>query len=267
MRQRLLLIFQWNDLIRNMTLRNLRIRYKGSVLGFLWTMVNPLLMMLVYFVFISLLKIGIGLPELLIGILTWQFFVMCLSDSVNVITGFPTLIKRTYFPRLIFPLSMVLANLINFLLSLIVLAVFLLIYIFIVNPAYPLAIGWPLLLLPLLIVLQSGLILGLSSLFSAANVYFKDIEHIVSVALLAWFFLTPVMYTLTLVESRISEPLFNIYLLNPMTSLIISYRHLILGTPLPAAITFWISLLLSPLIMILGIAFFWKKELYFADEL
>jgi len=267
MLRRILLIFQWNDLIRNMTLRNLRIRYKGSVLGFLWTMVNPLLMMLVYFVFISLLKIGIGLPQLLIGILVWQFFVMCLSDSVNVITGFPTLIKRTYFPRLIFPLSMVLANLINFLLSLIVLAFFLLIYIFFVNPAYPISMGYSLLILPFLILLQSVLILGWSSFFSAANVYFKDIEHIVSVVLLAWFFLTPVMYPLSLVESRVGPTLFSIYLLNPMTSLVISYRHLILGTPLPASFTFWISLLLSPLIMIAGIAFFWKNEPYFADEL
>ena len=264
---RVLLIFQWNDLVRNMTFRNLRIRYKGSVLGFLWTMVNPLLMMLVYFVFISLLKIGIGLPRLLTGILIWQFFAMCLSDSVNVITGFPTLIKRTYFPRLIFPLSMVLANLINFLLSLIVLAFFLVIYIFFVNPDYPIAMGYSILLLPFLILLQCTLIMGIASFISAANVYFKDIEHIVSVVLLAWFFMTPVMYPLTIVEPRISPALFSVYLLNPMTSLVISYRHLILGTPLPASFTFWISLLLSPLIMIAGIAFFWKNEPYFADEL
>ena len=69
-------IFEWKDLIRNLVLRNLRIRYKGSALGFLWTMINPLFMMGIYFLFIKLLKIKIDLPQLLIGILVWQFFVM-----------------------------------------------------------------------------------------------------------------------------------------------------------------------------------------------
>jgi homopolymeric O-antigen transport system permease protein len=261
-------IFEWKDLIRNLVLRNLRIRYKGSTLGFLWTMINPLFMMGIYFVFIKLLKIPIDLPQLLIGILVWQFFVMCLSDSVNAITGYPSLIKRTYSPKYVFPLSMVLANLINFLLSLLVFAVFLIIYTLAFG--VPLQTGFGLLLLPLIIVIQLMLVLGLSNFFSCLNVYFKDIEHIMSIILLAWFFLSPIMYPLELVREKTMDMgpwVFNLYILNPMASIVTCYRYVFLGIPLPVGPYFYISLLLSPLIMIAGTIFFLKKEPYFADEL
>lgn len=266
--QQLKNIRQWKDLIRNLVLRNLRIRYKGSTLGFFWTMLNPLFMMAIYFVFIKLLKIPIDLPQLLIGILVWQFFVMCLSDSVNAITGYPSLIKRTYSPKYVFPLSMVLANLVNFLLSLIVLVVFLVIYA--VAFSYPIRITPGLLLLPLIILLQAALILGLSNFFSCLNVYFKDIEHIMSIILLAWFFLSPIMYTLDTVREKTVEMgpwIFNLYLMNPMASIVTCYRYVFLGIPIPSGPYFYLSLLLSPLIMLAGTSIFLKKEPYFADEL
>ncbi|MFH1039036.1 MAG: ABC transporter permease [PVC group bacterium] len=261
-------IGDWKDLIRNLVLRNLRIRYKGSALGFLWTMINPLFMMAIYFVFISLLKVPIDLPQLLIGILAWQFFVMCLSDSVNAVTGYPSLIKRTYSPKYVFPLSMVLANLVNFLLSLAVLAAFLIVYV--IAFGYQLRTGPGLLLLPLIILFQTALILGLSNFFSCLNVYFKDIEHVMSIILLAWFFLSPVMYPLDVVREKTSAVgpwIFNLYILNPMASILTFYRHAFLGVSLPATPCFYLSLLFSPVILIAGTAVFLKKEPYFADEL
>ena len=261
-------IFEWKDLIRNLVLRNLRIRYKGSTLGFLWTMINPLFMMGIYFLFIKLLKIRIELPQLLIAILVWQFFVMCLSDSVNAITGYPSLIKRTYSPKYVFPLSMVLANLINLLLSLIVFIVFMIIYTLTFHE--PLQTGFGLLLLPLVIIIQAMLVLGLSNFFSCLNVYFKDIEHIMSIILLAWFFISPIMYPLELVAKKTETMgpwVLNLYILNPMTSIVIFYRYVFLGLQPPDSIYFYISLLLSPLIMIAGTIFFLKKSPYFADEL
>jgi len=268
MLRRILELFTWGDLIRNLVLRNLRIRYQGSALGFFWTMLNPLFMMGIYFIFISLLKIPINLSELLVGILCWQFFVMCLSDSVNAVTGYPSLVKRTSFPRLVFPVSMVIANLVNFLLSLLVLAAFLLVYTAVFG--HPLHLGASWLLLPLAILLQTVLILGLSSFFACWNVYFRDVEHIMSIILLAWFFLSPVMYPLSEVLKKTAGRgplLFNLYLLNPMASLITLYRFAILGTPVPETVFFYISLLLAPLIFILGMALFLKKEPYFADEI
>jgi len=231
-------------------------------------MINPLFMMGIYFIFIKLLKIDIGLPQLLVGILVWQFFVMCLSDSVNAITGYPSLIKRTYSPKYVFPLSMVMANLINFLLSLIVFAVFLVIYT--LASSTPILTGFGLVLLPVIILIQVMLVLGLSNFFACLNVYFKDIEHIMSIILLAWFFLSPIMYTLDLVREKTAAMgpwVLNLYILNPMASIVTCYRYVFLGIPIPAGPYFYISLLLSPLILIVGTIFFLKKEPYFADEL
>ena len=262
---RILELFQWKDLVRNLVLRNLRIRYKGSALGFLWTMVNPLFMMFIYFIFITLLRTGIDLPSLLVGILAWQYFVMCLSDSVQAITAYPSLVKRTSFPRMVLPLAMVISNLVNFLLSLIILILFLAVYA--VFFGYPISLGPSLLLLPLVIILQTALVMGLANLFACANVYFKDTEHFMSILLLAWFFLTPIMYTLEMVRNRAAGLLFHLYLLNPMVPVVAFYRSIFLGVELPATPWLYLSSALSLVILAAGSAIFLKKEPYFADEM
>jgi len=130
--------------------------------------------------------------------------------------------------------------------------------------------GAGLLLLPLIIVVQVMLVLGLSNFFSCLNVYFKDVEHIMSIILLAWFFLSPVMYPLELVREKTMDMgpwIFNLYILNPMASIVTCYRYVFLGILPPAGPYLYISLLLSPMIMIVGTIFFLKKEPYFADEL
>ncbi len=255
-------IAKWKDLIRNLVLKNLRIRYKGSALGFLWTMLNPMFMMFIYFIFITLLRIEIDLPSLLVGILAWQYFVMCLSDSVSAITAHPSLIKRTSFPRIVFPLSMVLANLINFLFSLIVLALFLAVYSLLFS--YTIQLGPAVLLLPAVILLQTALVMGFACFFACCNVYFKDIEHIMSILLLAWFFLTPIMYRLEMVRDRAGQ-FFNLYLLNPMVPVVTLYRFVFLGIPPPLSPVFLISCLSSFLILAGGVAIFLKYEMNFAD--
>jgi lipopolysaccharide transport system permease protein len=262
--KRLLDILKWKDLVRNLVLKNLRIRYKGSVLGFLWTMLNPMFMMFIYFIFIRLLRIAIDLPSLLVGILAWQYFVMCLSDSVNAITAHPSLIKRTSFPRIVFPASMVLANLINFLLSLIVLVLFL--GASAIFFGYTINLGPALLLLPAAVLLQTVLVMGFASFFACCNVYFKDTEHIMSILLLAWFFLTPIMYPLEMVRERAGQ-FFDLYLLNPMVPVVTLYRYVFLGMAPPAAPMFYVSCCLSFLVLAAGVGFFLKKELYFADEM
>ncbi|HPQ66256.1 MAG TPA: ABC transporter permease [bacterium] len=256
---------RWRDLIRNMVLRNLRVRYKGSVLGFLWTMISPLFMMLIYFLFLRLLRIPIDLPELLIGILAWTFFATCLSDAVVVITAAPSLVKRTPFPKLVMPAAMILANLINFLLSLLVLAGFLAVSIIFFG--YRSAAGWSLLALPGVIILNLALVAGLSSFLACLNVYFRDTEHLISILLLAWFFMTPIMYPLERALGSLSPALFSLYCLNPMVAVVSLYRFVFLGTAPPAAAGFYISMAVCLLTMVLGTAFFLRREPYFADEL
>jgi len=248
-------IIQRRQLIWNLVLRNLKIRYKSSFLGFLWTLLNPLFMTLIYLIFIGILRFNIDIRVLLTGIMPWQFFVMCLSDSVNSVSGNANLVKKTYFPRIILPFSMVVANLVNFLLSLVVLF-FLLIFF---KTSFSLMLGF----LPLIIIIQTLFILGLSLIISCSNVYFRDTEHIVSVLLLAWFFLTPILYPIKMVPERF----LSIYFLNPMASIVALYRTVFLGQALPEWQLLGLSLGIAFVLLAVGSRVFLKFEHYFADEL
>lgn len=263
------------ELIWNLVVRSLKIRYKGSALGFLWTLLNPLLMMLVYWLFISILlsKLGITVPlsHLLTGVIFWQFIAMCVSDAVKSISGFPNLVKKTYFPRIVLPLSMVIANLINFALSILVLTAILFFLKLFASEAVDFAYLW---MLPLVLVIQFCLVLGISLLISSANVFFRDIEHIVSVVLQALFFLTPIIYPLEMVKDRLSGVFLSLYLLNPMTPLVTLFRKAFLGRELfpggeflPSEPAFYVSLGLSAVLLFLGVRVFSRLEPYFADHL
>ena len=264
------------ELIWNLVLRSLRIRYKGSALGFLWTLLNPLLMMLIYWLFISILRFPITLSHLLTGVIFWQFIAMCTSDAVKSVSGFPNLVKKTYFPRIVLPLSMVIANLINFMLSIIVLGAILLLLKLFAHEAVDFAFLW---MLPFVLLVQFCMVLGISLLISSANVFFRDMEHIVAVVLQALFFLTPIIYPLTMVRERLaglklSRVLLSVYLLNPMTSLLTLFRKAFLGRELfpggeflPTEPAFYISLALSGIILFVGLRVFGRLEPYFADHL
>jgi len=257
------------ELIQNLVVRTLKVRYKNSALGFLWSLLNPLLMMVIYCFFISI--IGRFEPELLTqlitGVIFWQFVVMCSSDAVNAIAGYPNLIKKTYFPRHVLPFSMVLANLINYMLSLIVLLVILAVLSIVLKTGFDLSNIW--LLLPALL-LQTILIIGIALAVSAGNVFFRDIEHIIGTALLALFFISPILYRLQDVQNKLGPFLYNIYLLNPFASLVTLHRRAFLGDMVELPLSepgFYVSLLLSPVILLAGILIFIRLEPYFADEL
>jgi len=264
------------ELIWNLVMRSLKIRYKGSALGFLWTLLNPLLMMLIYWLFISILRFEIPLSHLLTGVIFWQFIAMCTSDAVASVTGFPNLVKKTYFPRIVLPLSMVIANLINFVLSMIVLGVLLCLLNLLSGESVDFTFLW---LLPFVLVIQFCLVLGIALLISSANVFFRDIEHIVGVVLQALFFLTPIIYPLDFVRERLaglpsSRLLLSLYFLNPMASLVTLFRKAFLGKQLfrggeflPSEPAFYVSLALSGVILLLGGRVFRKLEPYFADQL
>ena len=244
------------ELLKSLVSRNLKIRYKGSVLGFFWSLLDPLFMMFVYLLFIRIMRFQIDLPYLLSGIIVWQFFVMCVSDSLGAITGNTNLVKKIYFPRIILPLSQVLANLINFMLSLIVLFVFLIII--------KANISWTgLMFIPAVIMLEALFCLGFSMCFSSVSVYFRDTQHIVGVMLMAWFFMTPIIYPLSLVPERFAS----LYLLNPMSSVLIVFRSALFGSPVPADAMLYVSLGLCFGMFLAGTYIFSKLEPFFADVL
>jgi len=248
------------ELVLNFVVRNLKQRYKDSALGFLWSLLHPLFLVLIYLIFIRLMRFSTSMPYLLVGVMIWQFLSLCAGDAAAVVLGNAALVKKTWFPRVILPLSAVLGNLVHFCLSLLVLAVAL--PLLGVSPRS----SW--LHLPWLIALQFLFSLGLSLGLSALNVFFRDVEHLVPIALMSWFFMTPVIYSADLVLGNPTLPpwVATVFFANPMTALLVWYRHAFLGDPLPAA-ALWPGLLGVFLVFFLGALLFHRLEPHFADEL
>lgn len=263
------------ELIWMLVQRNLKIRYKHSALGFFWSLLTPVLMILMYAIFASILKFNTGRPEylqfLVTGIVAWQFTAGFLNDSLNAIVGNTNLVKKVFFPRVILPLSTVLANGVNFLLTFIVLILYL-----ILSGAADFSAGYwivPAFLMHLVLGI------GVSCLCATANVFFRDTEHIVGVGSLAWFFLSPVFYDLEMQLGALKcvPPSWGgIVYLNPMTGILATYRTALMGYPLmPTAAT---GAMLNPLwlllsagvclvIMFIGLAALRTGDKYFGDVL
>jgi len=250
------------ELLRTLVVRNLKIRYQGSALGFLWTLLNPLFMMLIYWIIISFMKFPMDPWSLLTGILAWQFLTMCCGDSINAVAGHPTLVKKVYFPRIILPLSTVIANLVNYLLSLAVLFVLTL-------AAGRLAWGPGLALLPLVIVVQLIFCLGLALIISCSSVYFRDTEHVVGVLLMAWFFMSPVIYSLDFIIEKAPFPgwVLALYRLNPMVGLITLSRTIVLRSAPPGPLAAAAAVIVRLFALAAGVRLFMRYEPDFADEL
>lgn len=230
---RLMELYRFRVLLYYLVVRELKGRYKSSVLGFLWTLLNPLLMMLVFTVVFTVILPNYAVPQypifLLCGLLPWNYFSASVIGSIHSVVGNANLVKKVYFPREILPIATVLAQLINFLLALLVLFALLLIFRMPLSPRW-----W---MLPLVILLHTCFTIGLALILSAVNVYYRDTMMIMDVVIMAWFFLTPVFYPLDVLPRSYEVLGFSLnvhrlmYILNPMASLINTYRDLLyLGT-------------------------------------
>lgn len=229
-------IFARRELLFNLVSRNLASRYKNSALGFLWSILTPLFMAVIYVVFLRILARAIRLEEVLIGVFAWQFTAQCVGNGLTCITDNANLVKKVYFPRMILPMSSTLSNLVNFLLSLVV--QFALVAVLLMRQGQCMEITA--LAVPLLVAYHAVFCFALSLFLSCVNVYFRDLQHLVNVLLLAWFFLTPAMYTIELVaefSAQLGRPILaSVYMLNPMAAIITGYRALILpGSAFPCS--------------------------------
>jgi len=224
-------LYRRRELVWILVQRNLKIRYKHSALGFLWSLLTPLLMILMYAVFASILKFNTGspdyLPFLVVGIVVWQFTAGCLNDSLSSIAGSANLVKKVAFPRVILPVSTVLANAVNFVLTFVVL----LAYLLATGVADFGAAQW----LLAGFAMQLALGTGVACLCATSNVFFRDTQHIVGIGSLAWFFLSPVFYgiDLQLGALKFAQPqLGGVAFLNPMSGILAAYRAGLMGLPL-----------------------------------
>ena len=258
--KRLAEVVRYRELIRNLVIRDLKVRYKSSVLGFVWSLLNPLLMMLVFTLVFSVMMPNNRIDKfpvfVLCALLPWNWFSFSVAGSMGAIVGNANLIKKVYFPREILPASAVLANLVNFLLACIVLFVMLIVFGVPFTPA--------LLLLPILIITQTMLTLGIAFFLSALNVFFRDTEVIMDVVILAWFFVTPIFYDIHDLFPTYERWL---YVFNPMASLIEAYRNVLLRGVLPASDFMLRTFVTCVVALIIGYVYFIRKSKLFGEEL
>ena len=251
-------LLSYRDLFSNLVVRDLKVRYKKSALGFVWSLLNPLMMMVVFTVVFTILtspNIENFPVFVLTGLMAWNFFANTVTGATGTIVGNSTLINKVYFPRELLPASLVFSNLINFLLTLVVLFGFIV--------AFKIHLTAMILWLPVIILIELMLALGVALIVSAINVFYRDVSMLVEVGITAWFFLTPIFYQLERIPNMVilgMDVWRWVYVLNPMASLITDYRYTLLyGLPpikhslfafgeagITLAVGYWLFRTLSP---------------------
>ena len=216
-------LLRYRALIQSLVARDLRARYRGSVLGFFWSFVNPLLLLLIYtFVFSVVLPgaRGSGLEPysvfMFCGILPWTWFSSSLLESSTVLVSGGNLIKKVMFPAEVLPIVTVLAGLVNFCLGLPIMAAFLIYYRV---PIAPMDLLW----LPVIVLVQLVLTIGIALVVSSLTVHFRDVRDLLANLLTLWFFATPIIYPLSQAPGRVRQ-LLN---LNPFTHLALAYQDVL----------------------------------------
>ena len=250
-------IWQYRELLYFLTWRDVKVRYKQTVIGFLWAVIQPFLKMVVFSViFGGLVKIdseGFPYPIFLYaGLLPWQFFASAVSRSGESVVGSANLIKKVYFPRLVIPIASVGACLVDFAISFIILIVMMLYYSIIPTLS-------TFMVLPLVLA-TTFTALGVGMLISALNVAYRDFRYVLPFLVQIWMFLTPVIYSTTIIPENWRW----LILLNPMAGVVDAYRSAILGKPFEWG-SLEISMAMAVVVFLCGLIYFRKTERYFAD--
>ena len=251
-------IYEYRQLLKSNISKEVRGKYKGSFLGVLWSFVNPLLMTLVYaIVFPFLLKSS--QPHyttfIVIAIFPWTWFTYTIMSGTNTFLVNAGIIKKVYFPREILPISIVTSGLINYLISCIIIGIFLLFS----------GIGFSvyILYLPLIVLIQYMLQLGIIFITSSIDVYIRDAEYIINFIVQMVFYATPVLYSIDMFPEKFRW----ILRLNPLATIIESYRNIFYYKTNPDFKMLGITFIVSFIILIVGYAIFEKLKKGFAEEL
>jgi lipopolysaccharide transport system permease protein len=262
-------------LLINLTLRENRSKYKRSVLGWAWSMVNPIGTMLIFtFVFRLVLRIEppVGDPSglsnfplfLISGLLPWNFLANGLTAANGSIVGNAGLIKKVYFSRAVLPAAAILSWNTNLLVELGVLTIALFFFGKVILLLIPVAV--------IIVAVQTIFVLGIGIGLSALNVYFRDIEHFLQILLLLWFYATPIIYPVSYVPEvavigGLTVPVHSLYNLNPMVHFAQAYRAVFYDIRVPSGAEFLRMTLSAAVAMLVGMWIFRKLEARFAEEL
>ena len=253
-------LWQHRELLWGMTGRNVRSLYKQSILGYAWIFVNPLMQILVLtFVFSTILLIpSLGIPFplfLFVGLLPWMFFSNALATATDSIVGSASLVTKVYFPREILVMAAVFSKIVDLLFGLLILLGLMIVY--------GEAPSWTVVWVPAIFAIQLLFTVGLALPLAALNLYFHDVRYLVGVVLLAWFYMTPIIYPVDIVPERFKI----IFDLNPLALVVNAYRRVLLMETSPG----WDRLLLgfaaAFLSFVVGYYLFKRMEAGFADRI
>lgn len=268
-------LWEYRFLLRSLIMRDLKARYKNSLLGVLWSLLNPLFMMLIYTVLFTILIPNDDIHHypvfILVGLIPWNFFSGALLASTVSITNHASLVKKVYFPRILLPLSTIGSSFVNYLLSLVILVVFLFIY----DIGISIYALW---VIPILIT-QIIFMIGLSLIFSAMHTFYRDVFMVLEVGMLAWFFLTPIFYPFEWVteQANLMDLSFNaariMRWINPVASMVDGYRTVLwgsIGNQVPGSmepLALLRTLITAVIVLFIGYLTFRRTEHLFGEKL
>ncbi len=259
MLERLKEIYAYREMIVSLVKRDLKGRYKGSFLGFLWTFLNPLLQLAVYtMVFSTIMRAGIEdyYLFLFVALIPWIFFSTSLTGGASCILAQQDMVKKIYFPREVLPVSYVTSQFVNMLLS------FVVIFLVLAIAGYPLRPN-AVFCLPLIMVVEYVLALGFTMVMSAVTVYIRDLEYILGILTMAWQFLTPILYAI----EQAPEEVRWIFWVNPMTYVITAYRDILYYGKMPRLETLASAAATGIVMLAVGWLIFHRLQRRFVEEL
>lgn len=261
-------LYKYRVLIQSLVSRELKARYRGSVLGFFWSFFNPLLLLVVYTIVFNYILPNRALTTqpyalfLFCGLLPWTWFSSALLESSNVIIAGGNLIKKIIFPAEVLPFVSVLANMVHFLLGTPILLIFILIY--------DVPLNWYALFFPLIVFIQLILTLGLALWISSLSVHFRDLRDILANLLTLWFFSSPVIYPLQFSTTQEAQTLSTIFqwvlYLNPVSYLMDSYHQSIFFGKMPDVLHLVVVFVVSLIAFFSGYFLFDRLRDTFAEE-
>jgi ABC-type polysaccharide/polyol phosphate export systems, permease component len=252
-------IWDYREMIGRLVRKDLSTRYKGSVLGFLWTFINPLFQLLIYSVVFGFIMKQTAIQNyamfLFVALVPWIFCSTALTVGAQSILINGGLVQKVYFPRIVLPIVTVTSNFVNML------------YSFIVVFAALLITGWGIspvvVMLPVIMVIEYFFVLGLVFIFSALTVYFRDLEHILGIVTMAWMYVTPILYAIKSVPEKFQAFMY----INPMTSVILAYRNVLYDKVMPDFSNLMITIAFAVSFVVFGYFLFQKLQRRFAEEL
>ena len=246
-------LYDYRELLKTSISKDIRGKYKNSILGVMWSFLNPLLQIAVYALVFPLLMRGGGIENYTVficcGLIPWTFFSTAISR-----TSF-TIIENVYFPREILPISVVTSEAVNFIISTIIIIVFVL--------GYGVGISKYIIFYPIVLLIQYFLLIGISFIVSSVTVYFRDLQHFIGIALQLLFYATPIVYS----PGQIPESFQWIIQYNPMTYIINGYRNIFYYKQAPDFVALGGVFAISIVLCILGYFIFHKLQKRFAEEM